>query len=69
MTRSPDDPICAGYPSRHGSGLLRYAPMCYKQLYAQMDERALEAPQEARGQPRQGSKQRTCTRAFAAKVL
>ena len=34
-----------------GRGLPHRAPVCYKQLYAQMDERALEAPQEARRRP------------------
>jgi len=50
-----------------GHRLLQYAPVCYKQLYAQMDERALKAPQEGPRRLRQGTNQRT--RALAAEVL
>jgi hypothetical protein len=44
-----------GIPAATGLGLLQYARECYKQLYAQMDERAVEAPQENRRQNYQGS--------------
>ncbi|MGB7930586.1 MAG: hypothetical protein WCF61_20730, partial [Terriglobales bacterium] len=42
ITRS----LARGILAATAGGLLPHAPVCYKQLYAQMDERALEAPQE-----------------------
>jgi len=52
-----------------GRGLLRCAQVCYKQLYAQMDERALEAPQKARGRFYLYQRDSQGTGATAAPVL
>ncbi len=71
MIRCLDDPMRdpSGILAATGRGLLQCAQVCYKQLYAQMDERALEAPQEGRRRFYLYQRSNQGARALAAQIL